>query len=178
MVAIAQQFSQPQQPQENLVPFDNPGLPIQDEVCPFHQRLSYWSETLQKNRHSEMEKNCERFQFLKWVDSSFDNITVIPPGTGVMHQVNLEYLARIVAVNEEDVLFPDSCVGTDTHTTMINGLGVLGWTVCTLQAEAVMFGHPITLQLPKVIGVKLIGKVSYYDLKPCILFAFACCNIA
>ena len=141
----------------NPVPSDNPGLPIQDEVCPFHQRMSYWAETLQKNRRSEMEKNDERFQFLKWVDSTFENVTVVPPGTGVMHQVNLEYLSRVVSVKNE-VLFPDTCVGTDTHTTMVNGLGVLGWTVGTLEAEAVMFDHPLSFKLPKVIGVKLVGK--------------------
>lgn len=143
------------------VPVDNPGLPIQDEICPFHQRISYWSETLQKNRHSEMQKNDERFQFLKYVDASFDNITVIPPGTGVMHQVNLEYLARVVSV-QDDVLFPDTCVGTDTHTTMVNGLGVLGWTVGTLEAEAAMFDHPVVMACPKVVGLKLIGKVPVY----------------
>lgn len=143
---------------KDLVPTDNPGLPIQDEVCPFHQRLSYWAGTLQKNRRQEMDKNGERFQFLKYVDNSFGNITVIPPGTGVMHQVNLEYLARVVTT-QGGLLFPDSLVGTDTHTTMINGLGVLGWSTGTLEAEAVMFGHPVTMQLPTVIGVELAGVV-------------------
>ena len=123
--------------------------------------MSYWAETLQKNRKDEMQKNDERFQFLKYVDASFDNITVIPPGTGVMHQVNLEYLARVVSV-QDDVLFPDSCVGTDTHTTFVNGLGVFGWNGCTLEAEAVMFDHPLTMTLPKVVGVKLVGKVPIY----------------
>lgn len=146
---------------EPAIPTDNPGLPIQDEVCPFHLRMSYWAETLQKNRLSEMSKNNERFQFLKYVDSSFDNITVIPPGTGVMHQVNLEYLARVVTV-QDNILFPDTCVGTDTHTTMVNGLGVFGWTVGTLEAEAVMFDHPLTMPCPKVIGIKLMGKVPIY----------------
>ena len=75
-----------------------------------------------------------------------------------MHQVNLEYLARIVSLQNEDILFPDTCAGTDSHITMVNGLGVLGWTVGTLEAEAVMFGHPLTFQIPKVIGVKLLGK--------------------
>ena len=149
------------QPLQNPVPNDNPGLPIQDEVCPFHQRMSYWSETLQKNRRSEMQKNDERFQFLKWVDSTFENVTVVPPGTGVMHQVNLEYLSRLVAVKDDQVLIPDTCVGTDTHTTLVNGLGVLGWTVGTLEAEAVMFDHPLSFKLPRVIGVKLIGKFQY-----------------
>ena len=90
------------------------------------------------------------------MDSTFENVTVVPPGTGVMHQVNLEYLSRVVSVKNE-VLFPDTCVGTDTHTTMVNGLGVFGWTVGTLEAEAVMFDHPLSFKLPKVIGVKLIG---------------------
>ena len=143
----------------NPVPNDNPGLPIQDEVCPFHQRMSYWAETLQKNRRAEMLKNDERFQFLKWVDSTFENVTVVPPGTGVMHQVNLEYLSRLVAVKDDSVLIPDTCVGTDTHTTLVNGLGVLGWTVGTLEAEAVMFDHPLSFKLPHVIGVKLIGSL-------------------
>ena len=151
-----------QAPMVNPVPNDNPGLPIQDEVCPFHQRMSYWSETLQKNRRTEMQKNDERFQFLKWVDSTFENVTVVPPGTGVMHQVNLEYLSRLVAVQNDSVLIPDTCVGTDTHTTLVNGLGVLGWTVGTLEAEAVMFDHPLSFKLPRVIGVKLIGKRDQY----------------
>ena len=141
-----------------LPPMDNPGLPIQDEVCPFHMRMSYWAETLQKNRVSEMQKNCERFQFLKYVNASFPNITVIPPGTGVMHQVNLEYLARIV-MEKDDFLFPDFCIGTDAHTTLVNGLGVFGFSVGTLEAESVMFDHPLAMKLPRIIGVKLIGKV-------------------
>ncbi len=143
------------------VPEDNPGLPIQDEVCPFHQRLTYWADNLQKSRHHEMAKNEERFAFLKWVDKAFGNITVIPPGTGVLHQVNLEYLARVVAT-KDGYLFPDLVVGTDIHSPMINGLGVLGWTVGTLEAESVMFGHPLTLNNPKVVGVKLLGRVPKF----------------
>ena len=151
----------PPPPQVPPIPMDNPGLPIQDEVCPFHMRMSYWAETLQKTRLGEMQKNDERFQFLKFVDQAFENITVIPPGTGVMHQVNLEYLARVVSV-QEGLLFPDTCIGTDTHTTMVNGLGVLGWAVGTLEAEAVMFEHPLTMACPRVIGLKLIGSVPIY----------------
>ena len=144
------------------VPNDNPGLPIQDEICPFHQRISYWSDMLNKNQEAEFGRNRERFSFLKWVDKAFDNITVIPPGTGVMHQVNLEYLARVVTCQEDDLLFPDSLVGTDTHTTMINGLGVLGWGVGTLDAESVMFGHPIQFAVPRVIGCKITGAIPRY----------------
>ena len=143
-------------------PDDNPGLPLQEEVCPFHQHMSYWADQLRKNRKTEMAKNEERFCFLKWVDGAFSNITVIPPGTGMWHQLNLEYLARIVT-SQDGLLFPDSLVGTDTHTTMVNGLGVLGWTVGTLDAEAVMFGHPLSLpEIPKVVGVYLHGKLKQY----------------
>jgi len=144
------------------VPDDNPGLPVQDEICPFHQRMSYWSDMLSKNQESEFGRNKERFCFLKWVDKAFGNITVIPPGTGVMHQVNLEYLARVVTCQEDDLLFPDSLVGTDTHTTMINGLGVLGWGVGTLDAESIMFGHPIQFAVPRVIGCKITGYIPPY----------------
>ena len=77
-------------------PNDNPGLPVQDSVCPFHQHMSHWAKTLDKNQKVEMEKNSERFAFLKWVDAAFKNITVVPPGTGTLHQLNLEYLARVV----------------------------------------------------------------------------------
>ena len=143
-------------------PDDNPGLPLQEEVCPFHQHMSYWADQLRKNRKTEMAKNEERFCFLKWVDGAFSNITVIPPGTGMWHQLNLEYLARIVTC-QDGLLFPDSLVGTDTHTTMVNGLGVLGWTVGTLDAEAVMFGHPLSMpEIPKVVGVCLHGKLKQY----------------
>ena len=143
-------------------PDDNPGLPLQEEVCPFHQHMSYWADQLRKNRKMEMAKNEERFCFLKWVDGAFSNITVIPPGTGMWHQLNLEYLARIVTC-QDGLLFPDSLVGTDTHTTMVNGLGVLGWTVGTLDAEAVMFGHPLSMpEIPKVVGVCLHGKLKQF----------------
>lgn len=143
-------------------PDDNPGLPLQDEVCPFHQHMSYWAEQLRKNRKTEMATNEERFCFLKWVDGAFSNITVIPPGTGMWHQLNLEYLARVVTC-QNGLLFPDSLVGTDNHTTMVNGLGVLGWTVGTLDAEAVMFGHPLSMpEIPKVVGVCLQGKLKHY----------------
>ena len=145
-----------------LPPDDNPGLPIQDEVCPFHQHMSFWAEQLRKNRKTEMAKNEERFCFLKWVDGAFSNITVIPPGTGMWHQLNLEYLARVVT-SQDGLLFPDSLVGTDNHTTMVNGLGVLGWSVGTLDAEAVMFGHPLSMpEIPKVVGVRLHGKLKQY----------------
>jgi aconitate hydratase len=142
----------------STMPTDNPGLPIQEEICPFHHRMSYWADLLHKNQDQEFQRNAERFGFLKWVNGAFKNITVIPPGTGVMHQVNLEYLARIVTC-QDGLLFPDSLVGTDGHTTMINGLGVLGWCVGTMDAESVMFGHPISFPVPRVVGVKIVGQI-------------------
>ncbi len=144
------------------IPTDNPGLPIQEEVCPFHHRISYWSDELRRSEETEFRRNEERFAFLKWVDMAFKNITVIPPGTGVMHQVNLEYLARVVT-SQEGLLFPDSLVGTDAHTTIVNGLGVLGWGVGTLDAESVMFGHPISVQMPKVVGCRISGSSPTYS---------------
>ncbi|MDO6544023.1 aconitate hydratase AcnA [Photobacterium sanguinicancri] len=114
---------------------------------------------LATNRQLEMRRNQERYQFLKWAQSAFDNLTVIPPGRGICHQVNLEYLAQVVR-NEQGVLIPDTLVGTDSHTTMINGLGVLGWGVGGIEAEAAMLGQPISLNLPHIVGVKLEGELQ------------------
>ncbi|PSU36264.1 aconitate hydratase AcnA [Photobacterium lutimaris] len=111
------------------------------------------------NRQQEMRRNQERYQFLKWAQSAFDNLTVIPPGRGICHQVNLEYLAQVVR-DEQGVLIPDSLVGTDSHTTMINGLGVLGWGVGGIEAEAAMLGQPVSLNLPHIVGVQLEGKLK------------------
>lgn len=114
---------------------------------------------LEHNRQREMERNQERYQFLKWAQGSFDNLTVVPPGNGICHQVNLEYFAQVVR-EEDGVLFPDTLVGTDSHTTMINGLGVLGWGVGGIEAEAIMLGQPISLNAPIVVGVKLEGELA------------------
>lgn len=111
------------------------------------------------NRQREIERNQERYQFLKWAEQSFDNLRVVPPGRGICHQINLEYFAQVVSC-EDDELSPDTVIGTDSHTTMINGLGVLGWGVGGIEAEAVMLGQPLTLNLPQVVGVKLEGKLS------------------
>ncbi|HVS72484.1 MAG TPA: aconitate hydratase AcnA [Phycisphaerae bacterium] len=109
------------------------------------------------NKH-DFERNTERYQFLKWGQTAFDNFRVVPPSTGIVHQVNLEYLAKVVW-EKDNVLYPDSLVGTDSHTTMINGLGVLGWGVGGIEAEAVMLGQPIDMLLPEVIGFKMTGKL-------------------
>lgn len=106
-----------------------------------------------------MERNRERFEFLKWGQSAFENFKIVPPGSGIVHQVNMEYLARVV-FNHNGVLYPDSLVGTDSHTTMINGLGVVGWGVGGIEAEATMLGQQISMVLPEVVGVKLTGTLS------------------
>ena len=113
---------------------------------------------LQINAEKEFERNRERYEFLKWGQSSFDNFRVVPPATGIVHQVNLEYLAKVVWDNDQ-MLYPDSLVGTDSHTTMINGLGVLGWGVGGIEAEAVMLGQPIYMLIPEVVGFRLEGEL-------------------
>ncbi|KAM8900002.1 cytoplasmic aconitate hydratase isoform 3-T3 [Spinachia spinachia] len=115
------------------------------------------SDSLHKNQDLEFDRNRERFQFLKWGSKAFKNLRIIPPGSGIVHQVNLEYLARVV-FNQDGFFYPDSLVGTDSHTTMIDGLGVLGWGVGGIEAEAVMLGQPISMVLPEVVGYKLSGK--------------------
>ena len=114
------------------------------------------------NVEREMERNGERYALLRWAQKAFRNFRVVPPGTGIVHQVNLEYLAHVVMVEERDgttVAFPDSLVGTDSHTTMINGLGVMGWGVGGIEAEAVMLGQPYFMQLPEVVGMRLSGRL-------------------
>ena len=116
----------------------------------------------QENVDIEMQRNGERYEFLRWGQKAFDNFSVVPPGTGICHQVNLEYLGRTVWTKQEDgktFAYPDTLVGTDSHTTMINGLGVLGWGVGGIEAEAAMLGQPIPMLIPEVIGFKLTGKL-------------------
>lgn len=119
-------------------------------------------DSFKNNTEIEVKRNNERYQFLKWGQSAFSNFKVVPPGKGIVHQVNLEYLARVTFVEEQEdgvVLYPDTLVGTDSHTTMINGLGVLGWGVGGIEAEAAMLGQPVTMLIPEVIGMKLTGKM-------------------
>ena len=121
-------------------------------------------DALAKNTEIEFERNKERYLFLKWGQKAFNNFKVVPPSTGIVHQVNLEYLARVVMQEKDadgkDTLYPDTVVGTDSHTTMINGLGVLGWGVGGIEAEAVMLNQPIPMLIPEVIGFKLSGKLK------------------
>ncbi|KAK2198112.1 bifunctional Aconitase-Iron-responsive element-binding protein 2/Aconitase family [Babesia duncani] len=115
------------------------------------------SQALGMNQEAEIMRNSERFRFLKWGAKTLENTTIVPPGSGIVHQVNLEYLARSI-FDKDGVLYPDSVVGTDSHTTMINGLGVLGWGVGGIEAEATMLGQPISMVLPQVVGFELVGK--------------------
>ncbi len=142
----------------------NPLVPV-DLVIDHSVQVDFFATADALNRNTEMEflRNRERYEFLKWGQKAFSNFRVVPPMTGIVHQVNLENLAEVVMtkVNGDDVLaFPDTVVGTDSHTTMINGLGVVGWGVGGIEAEAVMLGQPMDMLLPDVIGFKLYGKLS------------------
>lgn len=116
------------------------------------------ASALKQNVEIEYERNEERYQFLRWGAENFSNFRVVPPGTGIVHQVNIEYLARVVFDNE-GLAYPDTCIGTDSHTTMENGLGILGWGVGGIEAEAAMLGQPVSMLIPKVVGFKLTGEI-------------------
>ena len=119
-------------------------------------------DAFERNVNFEFERNKERFQFLRWGQSAFDQFKVVPPGTGIVHQVNIEHLARVVMTRDADgalCAYPDTCVGTDSHTTMQNGLGILGWGVGGIEAEAAMLGQPISMLIPKVVGFRLTGEL-------------------
>jgi aconitate hydratase len=120
------------------------------------------ADAFERNVEIEYQRNRERYQFLRWGQTAFDNFKVVPPGTGIVHQVNIEHLARtVVAKRDGDsvVAYPDTCVGTDSHTTMVNGLGVLGWGVGGIEAEAAMLGQPVSMLIPRVVGFKLSGEI-------------------
>jgi len=141
----------------------NPLQPV-DLVIDHSVQVDYFGtgEAFRRNVEKEFERNQERYAFLRWGQNALSNFRVVPPGTGIVHQVNLEYLASVVFQKEEDgktVTYPDTLVGTDSHTTMINGLGVLGWGVGGIEAEAAMLGQPISMLIPEVVGFKLTGKL-------------------
>ena len=115
-------------------------------------------DAFERNVEIEYERNRERYQFLRWGQGAFDDFKVVPPGTGIVHQVNIEKLARVV-FDKDGTVYPDSCVGTDSHTTMVNGLGVVGWGVGGIEAEAAMLGQPISMLIPRVVGFKLSGEL-------------------
>jgi len=144
---------------EKINPFNPVELVIDHSVM-----VDYYAsaDAFEKNTKIEIERNRERYQFLKWGQKSFSNFKVVPPGRGIVHQVNLEYLARCVfktKIDGEYWAYPDTLVGTDSHTTMINGLGILGWGVGGIEAEAAMLGQPVTMLIPRVVGFKLTGKL-------------------
>ena len=150
----------------------NPQVPV-DLVIDHSVAVTFFgnNQAFKKNVEEEYRQNQERYKFLKWAQRSFDNFSVVPPGTGICHQVNLEYLSRVVWSKKDkvkvdgkpatmDVAYPDTLVGTDSHTTMVNGLSVLGWGVGGIEAEAAMLGQPLSMTLPEVIGFKLSGKLK------------------
>src|SRR5689334_7307418 len=120
------------------------------------------TDSFERNVEVEYERNRERYQFLRWGQGAFDDFKVVPPGTGIVHQVNIEHLARTVFTREVDGVlqaYPDTCVGTDSHTTMVNGIGVVGWGVGGIEAEAAMLGQPVSMLIPRVVGFKLSGEL-------------------
>ena len=138
---------------EPLVPVD---LVVDHSVMVDHYGTK---DALDLNMKLEFQRNHERYQFMKWGMQAFDTFGVVPPGIGIVHQVNLEYLARGVHKGEDGVYYPDTLVGTDSHTTMINGIGVVGWGVGGIEAEAGMLGQPVYFLTPDVVGVKLTGRL-------------------
>ena len=155
----------------------NPLVPV-DLVIDHSVAVTFFGNNMafKKNVDEEYRQNQERYKFLKWAQRSFDNFRVVPPGTGICHQVNLEYLSHTVWSRKDkvkvdgkaatmEVAYPDTLVGADSHTTMVNGLSVLGWGVGGIEAEAAMLGQPLSMTLPEVIGFKLAGK-----LKDCLLY--------
>src|SRR5215468_1383787 len=150
----------------------NPLVPV-DLVIDHSVAVNYFgnSDAFKKNVEDEYKQNQERYRFLKWAQRSFENFRVVPPGTGICHQVNLEYLSRTVFTSKQkmkiagrtstvEVAYPDTVIGTDSHTTMVNGVSVLGWGVGGIEAEAAMLGQPMSMVLPEVIGVRLTGKLK------------------
>ncbi|HEV2043703.1 MAG TPA: aconitate hydratase AcnA, partial [Sphingomicrobium sp.] len=138
----------------------NPLVPV-DLVIDHSVQVDEYANPLAlfNNVKKEFERNLERYEFLKWGQTAFDDFAVVPPGTGIVHQVNIEHLARVVMVRD-GVAYPDTCVGTDSHTTMINGLGVLGWGVGGIEAEAAMLGQPVSMLIPEVVGFRLSGELK------------------
>ena len=142
----------------------NPLVPV-ELIVDHSVQVDYFGaeNALEKNVKKEYERNQERYALLKWAQKSFNNFHVVPPNSGICHQINLEYLGRVVIIDETDngkIAFPDTLVGTDSHTTMINSIGIMGWGVGGIEAEAVMLGQPYYMSIPEVIGVRLIGKLK------------------
>ena len=142
----------------------NPSIPVHLIIDHSIQVDSFGTSTsLDTNEEQEFKRNSERYSFFKWLENAFDNFTIIPPSSGIVHQINLEYLADIIKVDkhlDEYIAYPNIVLGTDSHTTMINALGVVGWGVGGIEAEAAMLGHPVYFSLPEVVGIRLAGAIS------------------
>jgi len=141
----------------------NPVVPV-DLVIDHSVQVDFYAspEALRRNAEIEFSRNHERYEFLRWGKEAFKNFNVVPPATGIVHQVNLEYLSKVVMTktqNGEMIAFPDTLVGTDSHTTMVNGLGVLGWGVGGIEAEAVILGQPLVMVAPEVVGFRFVGRL-------------------
>lgn len=139
----------------------NPIIPV-DLVIDHSVQVDHFGSTsaFLKNLHLEYERNQERYEFLKWAQQSFSNLSVIPPANGIIHQVNLEYLTKVIQLTNEEIAHPEIVIGTDSHTTMVNALGVLGWGVGGIEAEAAMLGIPISMSVPGVVGVEITGQLT------------------
>ncbi len=139
----------------------NPLIPV-DLVIDHSVIVEYAgaSDSYEKNTSIEFQRNVERYKFLKWGQQAFNNLRVVPPGTGICHQVNLEYLSQVVFTDQDNNAYPDTLVGTDSHTTMVNGLGIIGWGVGGIEAEAAMLGQPIPMLIPEIVGLKLSGRLQ------------------
>jgi aconitate hydratase len=142
----------------------NPQIPV-DLVIDHSVQVDYYAsaDAVQRNAEIEFQRNRERYELLRWCQEAFDNLRVVPPATGIVHQVNLEYLAKVVMTEkagEHTLAFPDTLVGTDSHTTMVNGLGVLGWGVGGIEAEAAILGQPLVIPIPDVVGFRLTGHIQ------------------
>lgn len=124
--------------------------------------VTFRADSLQKNQDVEFERNKERFRLFKWATKSMDNFRIIPPGSGIVHQINLEYLAHVVCKDKNDILYPDSLVGADSHTVMINGLGIVGYGCGGIECEAVMLGQALSMPIPQVVGYKLVGQLNTF----------------
>ena len=137
----------------------NPLVPV-DLIIDHSVQVDYFGTegSFSRNMDEEYKRNQERYQFLKWAQNSFDNFSVVPPGMGICHQINLEYLSKGVIERNGEV-FPDSLVGTDSHTPMVNGIGVVAWGVGGIESEAAILGQPLYFIMPEVIGLKLSGKL-------------------
>lgn len=142
----------------------NPVIPVDLVIDHSVQLDDFGSATaFSNNLHMEYERNQERYEFLKWAQQSFTGFRVVPPANGIIHQVNLECLTKVVQIANQDhekVAFPEIVIGTDSHTTMVNALGVLGWGVGGIEAEAAMLGTPVSMSVPEVVGVEIIGKLN------------------